>query len=272
MKKHQMEALIQVLPVLTEILQVDVSIAVSDLSSMIAVQDGGKIKSMSHLGEKQEFNPFINHIIAEKKCFSEVTDRFNVPAKAIITPVLDDHGQQVCGLIFVLKEMEQQVQIERIASSVSTSFEQINTTVESIAGESQLLSTDVNETVKTVRELVLRLADITSIIDSIQTIASQSSLLALNAKIEAARAGDAGRGFGVVATEVSKLSVMSKESAERVKKSLLEMKKEIELVNQRMQHIDHVSLNQAAATEEISATVSNVFENMQALATLSKVL
>jgi len=55
-------------------------------------------------------------------------------------------------------------------------------------------------------ELERTLADLSSIVETIDTVASKTRLLALNATIEAARAGDAGRGFAIVAGEVKKLA------------------------------------------------------------------
>ena len=68
-----------------------------------------------------------------------------------------------------------------------------------------------------VQELSAAMQRVEEIADTISAIARQTHLLALNAKIEAARAGDAGRGFGVVAAEVKELSRATAEATEQVR-------------------------------------------------------
>ncbi len=72
---------------------------------------------------------------------------------------------------------------------------------------------DVSEKLK---ELDHHIKEMNSIIDLISDITSQTSLLALNASIEAARAGDAGRGFSVVATEISHMAGQTSEATEHI--------------------------------------------------------
>ena len=74
--------------------------------------------------------------------------------------------------------------------------------------------------IKATNEAIVRISEMVNIIAS---IASQTNLLSLNAGIEAARAGDAGKGFGVVAAEIKKLAEQSNESANKIREIVEEI-------------------------------------------------
>lgn len=92
---------------------------------------------------------------------------------------------------------------------------------------------------KQLEQQILVLADnsnkISAITDTIKAITEQTSLLALNASIEAARAGESGRGFAVVADEVRKLAEQSSESAGAINKVIVDIKKSVDSVLERIQ-------------------------------------
>jgi len=110
----------------------------------------------------------------------------------------------------------------------------------------QMGSVSAHDSAENEKEMRSGLADTESLfrfIDEIKEVAEQTNILALNASIEAARAGDAGRAFGIVAREVRKLSTRSTELARRIEKDLTS-------VFAALQGHFHELLGRSAASQE----------------------
>jgi len=117
--------------------------------------------------------------------------------------------------------------------------------VEAMLGHMESLKEKIEAVGHQIQKLTEQTAQIESITDTVTDIAGQTNLLALNASVEAARAGEHGRGFNVVAQEIRKLAVQSKQSAENIG----------QLVNQVKKATDTTVMAMEAGTRSVDDTV-----------------
>ncbi|GIU33696.1 methyl-accepting chemotaxis protein [Shewanella schlegeliana] len=131
----------------------------------------------------------------------------------------------------------------------------------------ELLAQQINESAAVVGELEKDSETIGSVLDVIRGIAEQTNLLALNAAIEAARAGEQGRGFAVVADEVRSLAMRTQESTEEIASIIQTLQSRTHSIVELMQSSreqGNESAEQAASAgtllEQINGDVTNIMD------------
>jgi methyl-accepting chemotaxis protein len=143
-----------------------------------------------------------------------------------------------------------------VKSLSQESLATINTSVE----HTNSLSSSIGHANTVIKQLAAQSQDIISVLDVIKSIAEQTNLLALNAAIEAARAGEQGRGFAVVADEVRTLASRTQKSTEDINTMLSGLEKGVS------EAVDAIlkGNNQIEQVVNISETLKNSLKNVNA--------
>ena len=177
--------------------------------------------------------------------------------------------------------------IQRVAVTTSTVAESAaDTTKQAMLGHESLekviekmktINHTTSETNAVIKDLDRKSAEIGKIIEVITGIADQTNLLALNAAIEAARAGEHGKGFAVVADEVRKLAELSRQSASQISGLIEVIQKEthqvVEMMNKGTAEISEgTSLveDTGKTFDEILKSIENVSSEIQEVSAISE--
>jgi PAS domain S-box-containing protein len=168
---------------------------------------------------------------------------------------------------------------EQIVNTMTTKMEQLSYAISemvrginSITEQAQELAIAQDGSSEAANKAKRSAEETKNISNFIKEIANQTNLLGLNAAIEAARAGDQGRGFGVVAEEVRKLAIHSAEATGNIENSLNDMKELIETILKHIGNMSILTQNQAAFTEEVNASMDEINSMSQSLVNFAKTI
>lgn len=285
----------------------DISQGEGDLKQTIDVSSGDEIADVA-----QAYNKFlekIRHIVVEIKSAALAVDQKAEGFSDINTRLKQNVSQQqeeTQIIAAAINEMAASIsEVAQNAGEASNDADQADKLadegrriVTNSAASVENLADEVRRAVETLSRLDEQSQQIESVLDVIKTIAEQTNLLALNAAIEAARAGEQGRGFAVVADEVRTLASRTQDSTQEIQsmiEALQEASKQavgvmqggdkqaretVDLVNEANEALKNITQSItniaqrnaqiAAAAEQQSSVAEDVNRSIDSIASLAR--
>ncbi len=152
----------------------------------------------------------------------------------------------------------EQYKLKNMAHNLHDTISQIAAAMQELAASSTEVTANEHSLNEEIRDVHVVSEEINQVLDGIKRIADQTNLLGLNASIEAARAGEHGRGFGVVAEEIRKLSIESKNTVVNVRDLTLRIQKSVTKTISSSNSTLRTTEQQTAAIQEINARINEI--------------
>lgn len=209
-------------------------------------------------------------VLEVSKIVSESSDQVQKTAQAL-SAAAEESSSQATSVAAASEEASTNVQtVAAAAEEMSASIKEISGQVarsNETAAEAVRKAEETNATVEDLHEASKQIGDVVSLIND---IAEQTNLLALNATIEAARAGEAGKGFAVVASEVKSLASQTAKATEEIRTQIATMQtttveavEAIASIRETIASISEASGAIAAAVDEQASTTDEISRNVQ---------
>ncbi len=264
--KGALEKFIHVMPLLSGIFSTDIGVAVTDREKYLLYKPGRTLDLKISAGTPLKPGTAVVRAMAENRRIVVRGDKatFGIPYIASAAPILDPAGNVVGGAV-IIESVEQQDQLMLMAQKLADTTSTLASTSEEISAQTQEISA-LSRTMSTAAgESQGRLQDTDQVVGLIKAIAGQTNMLGLNAAIEAARVGEQGRGFGVVADEIRKLATSTSDSIKKIESTLQTIREDSRKNYEQTRRIDEVMPQVAQAITQVAGAVQEVNEMARAL-------
>ncbi|SCM82097.1 Methyl-accepting chemotaxis sensory transducer [uncultured Sporomusa sp.] len=260
------EQFIKLTPYLADLATGDIGISLTSKDKYLFYQPGKTLDLQVEVGSELKPGSAVYRAVHERRRVMIKGDKslFGQPYIAIAVPLFNDN-HEVIGAACFQETVVRQESLKEMAAQLATAISVLATTTQNISAQTQELSAVSQTLTKVSLESAARTNESDQVLRLIHNIAAQTNLLGLNAAIEAARVGEQGRGFGVVAEEIRKLAAGSADSIKKIDTIIKTIQTDSHNSNSQIEQMHQVLLQVAEATTSIASTAQQLSSMAQQL-------
>lgn len=268
-----LQYIVTLAPMLKKLFPSDITLSISDTEQIVFELLAKEFEQEvpNSAGRKLAPTDPITQVIKQNRenIFEVSKEQFGSDLRMAIIPIHDE-SKQMIGAMAVSSSIRDRLALIDIATKFTKSSEIISLSTEELQSSANNLTTYMDTIITAQQNLAMQVNDSAKILEMINTVAKSTRILGFNAGIEAARSGEHGLGFGVVAKEITKLADQSASSVNEINKLLAEMKQRVDEVSAIVKKTNALSDTQAAAIIDISESIQHLTSVAEAVDTLAR--
>ena len=265
-----MQALVAITPWIADMMQADLGFAVTDREKFIIQRDGRSVKLNISPGDPVNPKSAMAEAMAKKGPSAKNMDAslYGIPVRIYGYPIFDEN-HKVIGSVGIAKNMENWTGLNNSAEELIKSSSEVGNIIGQFIEIASQLTEDSKLLQNKADEINVKFKKTNQILESIKKISSQTRLIGLNAAIEAARIGNVGRGFGVVADEIRKLSGHSNDASKEIENTLKDLQNDLQKITEEVNSINNTVINHLDKAKEINTEIAKFDQISKLLLDLS---
>lgn len=256
---------VEMAPYIPMFIEEPVSVAITNREAFIYNQPCEELPVKCNLGEPfPEGNTPSMVMKSGERIAREVSEKvYGIPFKSYAIPIRENG--EIVGCLMIAKSITVIKNSKEAIANLSEEVEQITLAVNEVAEGVNKASEHNNEVYGLMGALLEETKKMNHILTAINKLSNSTKILGLNASIESARAGAAGRGFSVVAKEIERLSSSTTQSAKEIGDMLSSIEVQLNNISEMSKETTDTFMQQAASLEEIAATMENLNGNVKVI-------